>query len=155
MLMNAEQLAEDVLMAPCDTLFGSISGTFDHILVVAEIFRAPLEGRVHPHQARSRAAPLAFRDVAQRLRAMNTHYVDLAEQWSAADLAQVIRFDFIGGGSRAMTRWDILQHLVNHATHHRGFVSTLPFPHRIDLAPNDLTVFLRNVWPGLAETPSA
>ena len=46
MLRNAEQLPDHDLMAPRDALFESIAGTFDHILVVAEIFQSHLEGRI-------------------------------------------------------------------------------------------------------------
>lgn len=145
-LKNAERLPEAELTAPRPALFGSISATFDHILVVAEIFRAHLEGRDHPHQARARATPLAFPDVARRLRAMDDHYVELARRWSQAELAETISFSFVGGGAGAMTREDILLHLVNHATYHRGFVSTLMYPLGALGAPNDLTVFLRDVW---------
>ncbi|WP_299678775.1 DinB family protein [uncultured Roseobacter sp.] len=152
MLKNAEQLDESALMAPHDTLFGSISGTFDHTLVVAEMFRAHLDGGTHPHVARRRSDALPFREVARRLREMNAHYVDLARRWTEAELSQIIHFEFVGGGTGAMSREDILLHLVNHATYHRGFVSTLLFPQRIAFAPNDLTVFLRDVWPDLAET---
>ncbi len=147
-LKNAEQLPEAEVMAPREALFGSISGTFDHILVVGEIFRAHLEGRDHPHQARYRATTLPFPEVAQRLRAMNDHYVGLAQSWSEADLAETVSFTFVGGGTGAMTREDILLHLVNHATYHRGFVSTLMFPLEAGGAANDLTVFLRDVWKG-------
>ena len=46
-----------------------------------------------------------------------------------------------------MTREDILLHLSNHATYHRGFVSTLMYPFKLNGAANDLTVFLRDAWP--------
>ncbi|MGI3168502.1 DinB family protein [Pseudooceanicola sp. C21-150M6] len=149
MLKNAAQLPEAELMAPRDTLFRTIAGTFDHILVVGEIFRAHLEGRSHPHNARHRAEPLPFDEVASLLRAMNEYYVGLARRWTPADLAEVIEFEFVGGGSGAMTREAILLHLVNHATYHRGFVSTLLYPFRLNGAASDLTVFLRDAWPGI------
>ncbi|MEM1428348.1 MAG: DinB family protein [Pseudomonadota bacterium] len=150
MLRTAEQLPEHVLTAERDTLFRSISGTFDHTLVVAEMFRAHLEGRSHPHRARHRARALPFPDVAAGLRAMNAHYVALAQGWTDADLAQPVHFTFVDGGPGCMSREDILLHLVNHATYHRGFVSTLLFPHRPKGASSDLTVFLRDVWPEIA-----
>ena len=149
-LRNAERLPEAELMAPRDALFGSVAGTFDHILVVAEIFRAHLEGRTHPHTARYRSDVLPFADVAERLRAMNDHYVDMARRWTAVDLAETVTFEFVGGGEGTMTREDILLHLVNHSTYHRGFVSTLLYPLKPGGAPNDLTVFLRDVWPDMA-----
>lgn len=146
MLNNAAQLPDVELMEPRDALFGNIAGTFDHILVVAEIFRAHLEGRDHPHTARFRAEELTFSEVAKRLRAMNDEYVDLACQWTDPELAEVIEFEFVGGGHGAMTREDILLHLVNHATYHRGFISTLLYPFKTKGAASDLTVFLRDVW---------
>lgn len=151
MLNNAGLLPEAELAAPRDTLFTTISGTFDHILVVEEIFRAHLEGHSHGFTARRRPEPLPFAEVARRLRAMDDHYVGLAGQWGDAELEEVVRFTFVGGGEGAMTRQDILLHLVNHATYHRGFVSTLLYPllnrANLEMAGTDLTVFLRDAWP--------
>lgn len=152
MLKNAETLPEAEITASREALFDSIAGTFDHILVVGEIFRAHLEGRAHPHTARRRAEPLPFPEVARRLREMNEHYVGLARRWTDQELAGVITFEFVGGGHGAMTREDILLHLVNHATYHRGFVSTLLYPIKPELAASDLTVFLRDAWPTLSKT---
>lgn len=149
MLQNAEQLPVAELHAPKDTLFRTIAGTFDHTLVVGEIFQAHLEKRNHPHQARYRAETLPFAEVARRLQEMNDYFVGRARLWTAAELEETIDFEFVGGGKGAMTRQDILLHLVNHSTYHRGFVSTLLFPYQITFAPNDLTVFLRDVWPNM------
>jgi len=150
-LRNAEQLSEAQLMALRDALFKSTAGTFDHILVVEEIFRAHLEGRTHPHTARYRSTVLPFSEVADRLRIMDQYYVGLARNWSEAELAEIISYEFVGGGEGAMTREDILLHLVNHATYHRGFVSTLLFPLISKGAASDLTVFLRDVWPEISQ----
>ncbi len=155
MLRNAQQLPAHELMAPRDALFGSIAGTFDHILVVGEIFQAHLEGRDHPHHARHRSQTLPFPDVARRLREMNDYYVGLARNWTEAELSDVIDFTFVGGGKGAMTREDILLHLVNHATYHRGFISTLLYPHRVNGGASDLTVFLRDAWPAISHTSIA
>ena len=45
-----------------------------------------------------------------------------------------------------MSREDILLHPANHATYHRGFVSTLLYPLVNGGAVTDLTVFIRDVW---------
>jgi uncharacterized damage-inducible protein DinB len=137
MLKTAQQLSEAELSAPRDALFKSIAGTFDHTLVVAEMFKAHLEGSTHSHPAR-------------HLRSMNDYYVSLAREWTNAELAEVITFQFVGGGEGQMTREDILLHLANHATYHRGFVSTLLFPLKTKGSASDLTVFLRDVWPDMA-----
>ncbi|RVU36469.1 damage-inducible protein DinB [Hwanghaeella grinnelliae] len=156
MLNNAAKLPAPELTALRDTLFGSITGTFDHVLLIGEIFRDHLEGRSNTHTTRHRAEERAFNIVARELRAMNDYYVALADKWAAEDngkaLNETIRFTFVGGGDGSMTREEILLHLVNHATYHRGFVSTLLYPFRLDGQANDLTVFLRDVWPGLVRT---
>lgn len=145
-LCNAEQLPVTELMASRQTLFETISGTFDHILVVAEIFQAQLQGCNHPHRARYRDRILPFSEVAQRLRAIDAYYVDLASSWSDAELAEKVHFEFVGGGEGVMTRQDILLHLANHSTYHRGFISTLIYPLVSQSQPSDLTVFLRDSW---------
>jgi uncharacterized damage-inducible protein DinB len=143
-LNNAAQLPDVELMEPRDALFDSIAGTFDHILLIEEIFQAHLEDRSHPHTSRKRAEELSFDEVAMRLRAMDQYYVDLSIKWTAEDLAEIIEFEYVGGGAGAMTREDILLHLSNHATYHRGFVSTLMYPFKLNGAANDLTVFMRD-----------
>ncbi len=149
-LGNAERISDAELAAPRDALFDNIAGTFDHILVVAEIFEAHLEGRENPHRARRRREALPFSEVARRLRAIDGAYLTMARDWTDAELAETIEFRFVDGGDGAMTRENVLLHLVNHATYHRGFVSTLLYPIIEDSAPSDLTVFLRDVWPGQA-----
>lgn len=154
MLSNAERLSEAELAEPRKALFNSIAGTFDHILVVAEIFAAHLEGRDNPHRARRRRESLPFSEIAQRLREMDRRNVAMAQHCTDAELAETIAFAFVDGGDGAMTRENIILHLVNHATYHRGFVSTLLYPIIGDCAASDLTVFLRDVWPGLSRASS-
>jgi uncharacterized damage-inducible protein DinB len=63
-------------------------------------------------------------------------------------LGEKVRFTFVGGGEGVMTRGEILQHLVNHTTYHRGFVAQMM--HDVPARPptTDLTVFLRDVQNG-------
>ncbi len=150
MLRAAEQLPDSELERPRETLFGSIAGTFDHILVVTEIFRAHLEARSHLHTARKRHSVLPFTQIASRLRRSNRHFVWLAQSMSDAELTKQVSFHFVDGGAGTMSREDILLHLANHATYHRGFVSTLLFTTAARPEASDLSVFLRDVWPTIA-----
>ena len=154
MLSNAAQMPVERVEAERDALFGSIAGTFDHILVVAEMFDAHLDGRTHPHTARRRAQALPFAEVAERLRTMDAKFVARSDAWSERELAEPIDFEFVDGGSGRMTRAEILMHLTNHATYHRGFISTLLYPERVNGQANDYTVFLRDAWPAMAASQS-
>jgi uncharacterized damage-inducible protein DinB len=62
-----------------------------------------------------------------------------------------IRFQFVDGQRGSLTREEILFHLVNHGTYHRGAMG-----HALDLAnahrPADTyTVFIHSVEPGRRE----
>ena len=107
------------------------------------MFRAHLEGRDHPHKSRQRSEELDFAQVTTRLRAMNSHFLTLARRWTKAELADPVHFAFVGGGEGRMTREDILLHLANHATYHRGFVSTLLYPYKTKIRADDLTIFFK------------
>jgi uncharacterized damage-inducible protein DinB len=147
MLDSAAKTSEFELTRPRQTLFGNIVHTFNHILVVQDIFRAHLEGRRHHYTARNTDVPPPFDVVRERLPEMDQYYVELAGRLSAEELGETIHFEFVGGGEGAMTRLEILLHLVNHATYHRGFISDLLYQvsHKCDA--NDLSVFLRDAWP--------
>ncbi|MCC3861917.1 DinB family protein [Pseudemcibacter aquimaris] len=147
MLKNVESIPSKEIIADRNALFKNIAGTFDHILVVGEIFKAHLEGRPIPHNALRRQETLAFNEIAKGLRSINKSFVTLSNEWSQNELEEDIQFTFIDGKRGKMTRTNILMHLVNHATYHRGFISTLLYPIKSDGAANDLTVFLRDIWP--------
>ena len=83
---------------------------------------------------------------------MDAQFVARADAWDEEALAEPIEFTFVDGGAGRMTRAEILMHLANHATYHRGFVSTLIYPSPVDSRPNDYTVFLRDAWPAIAAT---
>ncbi len=146
MLDSVSKIPPVEITKPRKTLFGTIAHTFNHILVIEDIFRAHLEERRHRYTARNTEAPPPFEIIRDSLQAMDRYYVDLSARLSEAELNEDIRFQFIGGGDGVMTRGEILLHLANHATYHRGFISDMLYqvPHKADA--NDLTVFLRDIW---------
>ncbi len=146
MLENAARLSQQDLGKQREALFGNIAGTIDHILVVAEIFLAHLKGEDNPHQSRRRDVSLSFPCIDDRLRAIDKQLVILAQDYSPSELKETIEFLFVDGSDGAMTREHILLHLANHATYHRGFVSTLIYPILGDSKASDITVFVRDVW---------
>jgi len=53
-----------------------------------------------------------------------------------------VSFRFIGGGPGAMTRRDILLHVANHGTYHRGNVASMMYQAGTPPPTTDLPVFL-------------
>ncbi len=128
------------------TNFGNILHTLNHIYVVDDIFKANLTGVSHSYTARNTETSPGFEELWQKTRIMDAWYIEQADRFTDADLAEVIEFEFVGGGQGAMSRLEILLHIVNHTTYHRGFVSDMVYQIPSRLPANDLPVFLRDVW---------
>ncbi|WP_086007389.1 DinB family protein [Pseudogulbenkiania ferrooxidans] len=58
-------------------------------------------------------------------REIDQWYIGYVDSLSAAELEQVVEFESIGGGHGAMSRSDILLHVVNHTTYHRGHAADI------------------------------
>jgi uncharacterized damage-inducible protein DinB len=72
-------------------------------------------------------------------------YVDYAANLEPETADEVVDFTFIGGGDGAMSRRDILIHVVNHTTYHRGHIGTMIYEIPAEPPTTDLPVFLREL----------
>ena len=62
------------------------------------------------------------------------------------ELNEKVLFNFVDGGSGEMNRSDILLHIVNHQTFHRGHLSDMLYQSGYEPPSIDLPVFHRNVF---------
>jgi uncharacterized damage-inducible protein DinB len=70
-------------------------------------------------------------------------WADLAAGWTDAELAQVIEYPDLRGAARASTLEEMVMHVVNHATLHRGQVSGMLRQMGVAPPQTDLIVFYR------------
>jgi uncharacterized damage-inducible protein DinB len=138
-------LPEGEATKPRPTLFKNMVHTLNHPYVIDCIFQAHLEGRAHGFTARNTPDHPPLEDLRRAVQAMDRWYIELGDRLSDPELAEPIRFQYIGGGDGVMTRGEILLHLVNHATYHRGFVGDMLNQASVKPPATDLTVFLRDV----------
>lgn len=130
---------------PRQTLFKNMVHTLNHNYVIDRIFQAHLEGREHGYTARNTADSPPLAELWKAQQEVDAWYVAWSERMTAATLDEEIRFIFVGGGEGAMTRGEILQHIVNHTSYHRGFVADLMYQVPAKPPTTDLPVFLRDV----------
>jgi uncharacterized damage-inducible protein DinB len=125
------------------TLFKSMAHTLNHNYVIALIWQAHLEGREHGFAARNTKdhPPLGELHAAQQ--AIDRWYRDWADSLTEAALGEEVGFTLIGGNPGVMTRSEILLHVVNHSTYHRGFVADMFYQVPARPPTTDLPVFLR------------
>jgi len=126
------------------TLFRSIVHTLNHNYVIDRIFQAHLEGREHGYSARNTAESPPFEDLRTAQQAIDDWYVAWGDRMTEAALDEPIHFTFVGGGEGVMTRNEILLHVVNHTSYHRGVAADLFYQVPARPPTTDLPVYLRD-----------
>ena len=137
-------LPEGEATKPRASVFRNMVHTLNHNYVIDRIFQAHLEGRGHGYSARNTADHPTLAELWQAQEEVDQWYVATYEAMDDTLLNQAVRFTFVGGGEGVMTRGEILQHLVNHTSYHRGFVAQMLYEVPARPPTTDLTVFLRD-----------
>jgi uncharacterized damage-inducible protein DinB len=109
------------------------------------MFQAHLEGRPHGYTARNTPDRPPLDELWRAQQEIDAWYVAWSDRLTPATMDEKVKFEYVGGGEGVMSRGEILLHVVNHTTYHRGFVAEMIY--RIPATPptTDLTVYLRDV----------
>ena len=129
---------------PRTSLFRNMVHTLNHNYVIDRIFQAHLEGRPHGYAARNTAEHPPLAELRRSQDEVDAWYVSWADGIAERALDETVRFQFVGGGEGAMTRGQMLMHVVNHTSYHRGFVADLFYQVPAKPPITDLTVYLRD-----------
>ena len=140
---RAAQLPEAELTAPRKIVFGSMLRTLNHVYAMDEVWRAHLEGRTHGYTTRNPEACPPLAELCDAQKAIDGWFVQYADSLSRED--EIVEFQFIGGGPGAMTRRDILLHVANHGTYHRGNVAAMMYQAGVAPPTTDLPVFVKRL----------
>jgi uncharacterized damage-inducible protein DinB len=73
-------------------------------------------------------------------------YIDYANVLTLQMHDESLVFSFVDGGKGEMTRGDMLLHVVNHKTYHRGYVAQMMYESSYRPPAIDLPVFLRDAF---------
>lgn len=127
------------------TRFKTMVNTLNHIYVIEDIFKAHLQSRPHHYTARNTATHPPLSELWNLMKNIDQWYVGYAAALTAKELDERIAFEFVGGGKGAMSRREIILHIVNHGSYHRGMVHDVMYQVPAKPPAMDLTVFLRDV----------
>ena len=136
------KLPLDAITAPRPIVFGSILRTLNHVYAMDQVWRAHLEGRAHGFTTRNPPDCPSFASLRSQQQDIDSWYTSYAHSLTASQRAQSVEFEFIGGGAGSMTRADILLHVVNHTTCHRGHIGDMFYNLSATPPTTDLPVYL-------------
>ncbi|MBV1788420.1 DinB family protein [Marinobacterium sp. D7] len=143
-LSTVAELPESELIAPRPIRFGSIIHTLNHSYAMDFVWKCHLTGQPHGLTTRNPTTPPAMSDLVIDQHAIDRWFIDYADTLTDTQLKEVVPFEFIGGGEGAMSREDIILHVVNHTTYHRGHVADMLYTLDVFPPTTDLPVFLRS-----------
>ena len=139
-LESTVALSPDDLSRDLGNSYGGVYGTLKHIYQADSIWFDRLMGA--PTSDLSKYEPSSgFSEWIPLL----DGYVKWAEQLNAADWDRIVSYRNVKGESLQSPVWQIVLHLVNHASYHRGQVTTLL--RQIGRAPvgTDLIAYYRSL----------
>ena len=113
-------LPDEACRRPIGVFFGSLHATLNHLLVTDRLWLKRLTGQgEHP----SRLDAILYEDRAELTRARiaeDARLVDVVDAYDEHALAGRVSYATTSGALQQQVLSDILAHLFNHQTHHRG-----------------------------------
>ncbi|MGH9774134.1 MAG: DinB family protein [Candidatus Acidiferrales bacterium] len=117
-------LSGDQFMKDLGSSFRSVRDTLAHIYGAEWLWLERWQGRM-PMALPVPADFPDFPSVAARIEETDEKLMEFAAAQSAADLARAFEVRTTAGGIYRQPLWQMMQHLTNHSTYHRGQVTTL------------------------------
>ena len=150
--MTPEKLHEDQ-----GAYFGSIFASLNHICVADTLWLKRFESVLDNYAAYEPIAALAmpesldtflannFIDLKDRRVLLDEALLELASLLTDEELLQPISYQNSKGVAANKTLFNLLMHVFNHQTHHRGQITTLLSQSGIDIGVTDLVFIQPNV----------
>lgn len=138
------QLPDHELVKNRAMLFDNILTLLNHVYTMDVVWQANLTGKEHGMTTRNPPGVPLFADLCEKQRQINGWFEDYADSLTSTEQCESVGFSFIGGGEGLMLKSEILQHVVNHASYHRGHIEGVLYSMPVKPPTTDLPVFMRN-----------
>jgi len=125
----------------------------NHVYVVDRIFAANLEGRAPPYPDTNPPGTPTLAALSADVGATDAWYRRYVSALTPAAAAETLDFTFVDGDPGRMTREEMLLHVINHGSYHRGAVGRILVERGIAPPRDVYTRFLRAVEPDRRRRP--
>jgi len=139
------KLPDDELRRDRPMLFGNIFSLLNHIYSMDVVWKSHLEGKPHNLETRNPESTSSLTDLRSDQVKINRWYEHYIDGLPIEKYREMVNFTFIGGGEGKMRRFEIIQHVVNHDSYHRGHIEGVLYQLSIEPPTTDMPVFLREI----------
>jgi uncharacterized damage-inducible protein DinB len=116
----AAELTPEALAEDRGAFFGSLLGTLNHLLVTDRLWLSRLEGTSPRGTRLDEVLHEDFADLSAARRAQDQKIVAFVHDLSEERLAETLAYATTSGAPQSQPVHQVLAHLFNHQTHHRG-----------------------------------
>lgn len=139
----AAELTDEERTRDLKAFFGSLSGTFNHLLFGDRIWMARFEG-----VAAQPPAPIDdFAELRAAREAEDERILRFVDSLTSDRLEATFEYRSLRGDPFSHPMWYAMVHFFNHQTHHRGQATTLFMQLGRDPGVTDLVAYMREGWP--------
>lgn len=135
----AGRLTDEQRKSDRGAFFGSIHATQNHVLWADDVWMCRFEGLPRPAGGTRTEVASDYERLFTLRREMDDRILNFAQRLTPEWLREPL--EWTSGGQQRICiqpRWLLVTHLFNHATHHRGQITTLLSQFDIDVGVTDL-----------------
>ncbi len=141
---NHELLTALSALAPGSSVTPLAIKALSHAYVVDRIFAAHLRRRSHDYTSPNLGQMPTLAQLSADIRAVDQEYIDYVSALDQQQLAEQIDFAFTDGAPGRMSREEMLMHVINHGTGHRGQISAVMLLNASPLPKDGFTTYLHD-----------
>jgi len=127
--------------------YAFIKQQFNHIAIVEALFKARLLGQAAPHTATNTEILPSLHQLEQNIYELDLWSIQFSQNLQIEQLQQQLAFQFTDGKYGKLSIEEMLFHLINHATYHRGNIAHALHHAGITHPADTYTVFIHETEP--------
>ena len=109
------------------------------------VWKANLVGESHGFATRNADSCPDFNELREEQKNVDAWYVEYADTLGTVDIDEMVDFEHIGGGAGRMKRGEVVHHVINHTTYHRGHIEGAMYQIPAEPPTTDLSVYVRDL----------
>jgi uncharacterized damage-inducible protein DinB len=142
MLAALSQVPPDQIGHDLGSSFKSLFGTLNHVYLAELVWLKRVQGQPNAKLA-DLESPADLAALGQSWPELHRTWIDWSRSLSSQDLQAPLIFRTMQGAESQLPLWQIVMHLVNHGSYHRGQVATMLRQSGITPPGTDLITFYR------------